>query len=747
MPTHPKVTWLGRTSDKINESLLSGFSRELQRVFPACKSIAVYDCFGGYTQNHARKVVLGVEVSTATSYHTHVIKIGSRDAVETDYTGWRRCVLRYNVASRVMVSLTKKDLTRDRVAVIYEDAYRYFGNSEDGEGPQTLETVVFWSILDGKPSTESVERVIRQIYTDFNNCFYRTAVPNNASAIRFFKARLKKAIPIWAGEPWRLDLRRDLLWLVCRHDAVDDVSAMSLIDPFDYVCWALREKDIPQSLVGRSHGDLHGRNVFVGVQRGEAEYPTTFDYGEMRDTNPIVYDFVKLETELKVRLLLQLYEVPSSREAIMNAPLEHAVKLSLPTLGEGGSVNQDARALRAHQLAFAYRFELLLAELTERFHKLKAPGASLSAEERCITGDARIDRALIVLLRVRQEAALFLGDSMPQRGKRGLWMDEYYFGLAIYGLSSAKFDYKEVESSFALVSAAVACTLVSAAQKAIQHQVALARPPALSAQAARHYPYPSYRVPLAHARKLWKSGRGKDGVTKAVDVLSHAIKHYGHSVALMQEYALALAEVGDQTKAMTILDPLNDLCRVFRDAESLARVGRTCKDLGDRALKENPVPIESLPDHPARHWYLAAYKHYVEAFDLEENYYPGVNAATLACILGFDEACHELVRRVHAVCNQEDLTRMSADDRFWILVSQGEALLALQDSRRATSYYRQALKGLSSDDRGMAKSSFQQVQRLAWAVGPSVVRPVLDLFSKSSFKLGPAARRRPRKSK
>ncbi|MDA1043948.1 MAG: hypothetical protein O3C57_01865 [Verrucomicrobia bacterium] len=738
MATHPKVTWLGRATDKINADLISGFTRELQRIFPRSKAIVVYDCFGGYTQNHTQKVVLGAEVSTSSSYHTHVVKIGSSAAVETDFTGWQKCVLRYNVGSRAMVSLTKQDLSKGRVAVIYEDAYRYFGNSEEGQGPRTLETVVFWSILDGKPTPESVERVIRQIYTDFNNCFYRTAVPNAAQAIRFFKARLKKAMPLWANDPWRQELRRDLLWLVCRHDPLDDVSTLNLVDPFDYVGWALREKTIPQCLVGRSHGDLHGRNVFVGVQRGEAEYPTTFDYGEMRDSNPIIYDFVKLETELKVRLLLPLYEDRESREIVMNVPLAHAVKLSLPELREGVSANQDVRALRAHQLAFAYRFELLLAELTDRFHKLKAPGASLSEEERRMTGDERIDRALVVLLRIRQEAALFLGDCMPQRGKRGLWMDEFYFGLAVYGLSTAKFDYKEVESTFALVSASVAATQVKAARREISRQVALVNPPRLSDYAARTSPYPSYRVPLAHARKLWKTSRDQSGLAKAVALLAHAAKHYGHAVAILQEYALALAEVGDQVKAMTVLEPLNDLCRVFKDVESLSRVGRTCKDLGDRALRENPVPITSLADHPARQWYLSAYQHYVDAFAMEDNYYPGINAASLARILGFDDECKALVLRVKAICGQIDLTRLSRDERFWLLVSQGEAHLALLDGKSAASYYRQALNGLPTQERGMALSSYNQVLRLAWAVGPAVVQPVLSVCAKSRFKLGRA---------
>ncbi len=733
MPPTKKVTWLGRASDKISASLIPGFERELQKVFPHSRTIVIYDCFGGYTQNHAEKVVLGVEVSTATSYHTHVVKIGTRRSVETDYLGWQRCVLRFNVGSRVLVSLTKHDLSRDRVAVIYEDAYRYFGAREEGHGPHTLETAVFWSVLDGKPSPSSVERVIRQIYTDFNNCFYRNATPNPESAMRFFRARLRKAIRAWESEAWRRDLRRDFLWLVCRQDRPDDLDQVSMLDPFDYACWALREKNIPQCLVGRSHGDLHGRNVFVGVQRGEAEYPTTFDYGEMRDTNPIVWDFVKLEIELKVRLLLELYEIPASREAMLSAPVSQAGQLAVPHIAPGAAVKRDTRALRANQLAFAYKFELLLAELTERFHKLKSPDAVSAGEDRTITGDERIDRALHIFLRIRKEAALFLGDSKPQRGKRGLWRDEYYFGLCVYGLSTAKYDYKEVESAFALVSSGVACTNISLALKAVRQQAALKRPPQLDEAAAKAYPYPSYRVPIAHARRLWKAGSGRRGLSRAVDLLAHAAKHYDHSVAVLQEYALVLAEHGDHVRAMDVIGPLDDLCRVFGDAESLSRIGRTCKDLGDLALRESPVAIEGLADHPARQWYFSAFQHYREAFELSQEYYPGVNAATLAWIIGMDSDSRQLAQAVLNICSQLDLTRMSADERFWTLCSQGEAHLLLHETARSVSFYQQALSALPAEEKGMAQSAHAQLMRMQWALGKDIVGPVCRVFNASRF--------------
>ena len=53
-------------------------------------------------------------------------------------------------------------------------------------------------------------------------------------------------------------------------------------------------------LRGCAHGDLHGRNILVGIVRDQAMWPTVFDYEDMGPCNLIGWDFVKLETELKI---------------------------------------------------------------------------------------------------------------------------------------------------------------------------------------------------------------------------------------------------------------------------------------------------------------------------------------------------------------------------------------------------------------------------------------------------------------
>jgi len=731
----PKVTWLGRASDRIEATLLPLFARELKLVFPRAATITVYDSFGGYSQDHERKVVLGVEVTSRTAYHTDVVKLGVADEVANDFDGWRECVFQHNFASRILVSLRKKELPNGRVAIIYEDAYRFFGSPEEGQGPQSLETVVFWSVIDNKPAPESVERVIRQIYADLYRWFYRASPASDAAAIRYYKARLRRALPRWQ-EPWRLELRRDALWLFCGHDDPDSFEHVAYLDPCDYVSWALREGRVPQTLVGRSHGDLHGRNVYVGVQRREAEYPALFDYGEMSSSNVLVWDFAKLETELKVRLLPLLYQDEGVQDMLYELGRTVNGRAARLQRSDWPTAHLNAHSLRALQAEFAFQFESVLALLTDRIHKLSDPESPEPPGGRRITGNSKLDRTLGLLLRIRQEAAYCLGDKQPQRGKRGLWCDEYYFGLAAYGLCTSKFDYKESESAFALVSAGVAAAQVQQAREDIRAEMARESrcTPRTCTRKTCHYP--SYHVPLAYAHRLWRGKRTKASLAEALTILSCASRHFGHAVLLMQEFALLLAETGEHARGLKLLEPFDSLCRVFRDEETLSRIGRTCKDLGDQALNTSPVSIEELPDHPAWQWYNTAFRHYREAFDICGRYYPGVNAATLGYICGMREVSTGLARQVLELCRNQDISALKRDERFWLLVTQGEALLLLDQGRDAAKFYRQALAALPREHKGMGQSVYNQVSRLAWALGDAVA-PVVEVFRDSKLGLKP----------
>ena len=728
------ISWLGRAADRIEGGLVPQLARELRLVFSDATSVAVYDCFSGYSQDQEQKVVLGVEVRARDSYHTHVVKIGSQEGVGNDYEGWRKCVLEHNFASRIFVSLRVKHLPRQRTAVVYQDAYRLFGAIEETQGPQTLEAVAFWAVSDDKPDPRSVERVIRQIYTDLYRWFYRSPKTSRTKTLAFYKRRLKRGLPLWASEPWRKELRRDLIWLLCSHDVPDAFRDVSFLDPYDYIKWAISTRTVPQTLVGRSHGDLHARNVLVGVQRSEAEYPAVFDYGEMDDSNVLVWDFVKLECELKVRLLLHLYQDNDARQTLFGLDSHDKALRKLNQQPDRPSSLLDPRSIRAHQLAFAYIFECILASLTERIHRLSDPESPEPPGGRNITGNRKLDRALAILMRIRQEAALFLGAQQPQRGKRSLWRDEYYFGLGVYGMSTAKFDYKESESAFALVSSGVAVARMEMAREEVGSRILSDKALKNTRDGRSSGSCPSYRVPLAHAHRIWKSGGTKADLEHAITILHRATKQFGQSIPLIQEHVLLLAEAGKDEAALRMLGPLEDICSVFRDEETLCRVGRMCKDLGDRGLAECPVPINALQGHSAWQWYDAAFKRYREAFEISEGYYPGVNAATLALLVGQHQESHMLAEKVLERCRNMDLSALHIEDCFWVLVTQGEANLLMHKGKAAAIAYHEAISLLSHDQGGMAQSVYNQVCRLSWALGDTAL-PVVNTFAKCKFKL------------
>ena len=342
-----------------------------------------------------------------------------------------------------------------------------------------------------------------------------------------------------------------------------------------------------------------------------------------------------------------------------------------------------------------------------------------------MTGDRKLDRALSLIMRIRQEAALFLGDRQPHRGKHRLWEDEYYFALAVYGLNTAKYDYKETESAFALASAGVAVAQTEQARTDLRREASVGV--GRATKAAGKHPYPGYQAPLAVAHGFWKAGARHKASCSASEFIGAVAARYEHAIPLVQEYALQLAEAGQHEKALDLLAPLEDLGRVFQDANTLARLGRTCKDLGDRALDGNPVPASAFKGHPAWAWYQAARKRYAEAFALSNDSYPGANAATLALLCGSLREAQELASKVLEICRHRDVSVMSADERFWLHVTQGEVSLILNRAEEAATFYRQALSGLPADGRGMALSACRQVLRLAWVLGDPA-KAVVGIF-------------------
>ena len=133
----------------------------------------------------------------------------------------------------------------------------------------------------------------------------------------------------------------------------------------------------------------------------------------------------------------------------------------------GTALTEDLRKCRerARRLAFLFEFETLLVQATARIeNRDTASNRHPPGPLPLFAGNSKIDSALSILLRIRQEAALWLG--YEQSGRHDHWRDEYYFASTVYGLCTAKWpNYDAHQTECALVAAGVACAQMRLAQR------------------------------------------------------------------------------------------------------------------------------------------------------------------------------------------------------------------------------------------------------------------------------------------
>jgi hypothetical protein len=707
------------------------------------ESIAVPQCYSGHTPDYEGKLVLAVEVRYQEGYERHIVKVGQQAKVAPDFSGWQKCTQGRMVASRIFTPVRYCDLPDNRCAVVYRDGFTLFGPDELGR-PHLLEDAVQWAVMDDRPDPLSAERAIAHLFTDLGLWFFPGACDDDPEqTLAFYAAHLrcrpdddpKKAVlPRWDNEPERRELRRHAVWVLAGRDPPDadpvDKPARYL-DPADYVRWVSGDpsgKRLPPTLIGRSHGDLHARNVLVGVRRGEVEYPAVFDYGEMSNHNVLAWDFAKLETELKARLL----PVVCRDEAVARRLREHGQLRPPPEPLMGV---RCGIADRADRLALFLAFEELLDDLTMCIQDID-DAERISPARRAPTGIEKLDRLTGILLRVRKEAAIWLG--LKPHKRQSLWKDEVYFALAVYGLLNVRWDYTPPQQEAALVSAGVAVARMPSSPKVLRS--------AIEHGGVADTDFPSYRVPLAITHRFWQARQYHEG--KAfVEKIVLAVQGDGrekvarfdvrpsawHALPLIGEAALMEMEVGRLPAAEQLLEPFRPLAREFRDYETLGRIGRLFKDAGDKKWESATIPFEQFRSSAGWQMYQKALSVYEEAFLATDDWYTGINAATLALLTHDFEKAKRYAKKVADTCSA--LRDHEKKVRYWLFATEGEAaIIRGEEVAVAVDFYRHALNELSPGQWGMANSSYKQACRLWKALGEDRVGPVLDLFETSEVR-------------
>ena len=165
---------------------------------------------------------------------------------------------------------------------------------------------------------------------------------------------------------------------------------------------------------------------------------------------------------------------------------------------------------------------------------------------------------------------------------------------------------------------------------------------------------------------------------------------------------------------------------VYRDHETLCRLGRIHKDKADR-LADSSLSHQEMLDKqlPAYKHYVTALLHYQNAFEISQSYYPGINVATLALLVGDESLVESTARQVLALCAKVPLD----DEHYtWVLASQGEACLLLDQPLDAFRFYQAAIARILPGEPGTTQSMLDQLHRVAWVRGGEMVHPIVRLI-------------------
>jgi hypothetical protein len=331
------------------------------------------------------------------------------------------------------------------IALLYRAAHQLIGV----DLITTFEEAALTSILHGWPVLESIGIVLWELYERLGHLLYfvqfeydpaREYDANGGNRYVLEIAHLEENLQRWQEPPLNQVQR------IVNAALQNKTAKGRFINPVDYlrksvlkaVAWRKDddtvqvaaagvglprpEEIVPGMMRGCAHGDLHGRNILVGQVQGRVLWPTVFDYEDMGPCNWIAWDFVKMETELKIRIYHRLFRGPLSRR-------------------------EDDSELQQHFVESVADFEHELAVETERCHRNNTWPSVTEAS----TAEQRLKT---VLLEIRHRAAIHLGVNF---GRPNRWLEEFYFLLGCYGVSVARFgNLLDKESAAALVSAGVA---------------------------------------------------------------------------------------------------------------------------------------------------------------------------------------------------------------------------------------------------------------------------------------------------
>jgi hypothetical protein len=429
------------TMDRLNDILAATFEG---------MSLVVKDQVLGYRRREDLFILMVESFGKDDSQQSgpFVVKVGRESRIKKELEGWRCCRppgLKHDMVFLDLRAGESLDVDGEMwMSLVYGDAQQFLGVTVT----IPFEKAALECIRSGFPRLLSIGFVIVELFERIGHLLYSQGFVDDPAQSEFVFSlpKLENSLQRWETEPSCQTARRDV-------NALAASGVERFLDPIDYlryvqayVPWkSVRPNGttetrspaetaeaaeptslprptvtdlVPRMLRGCAHGDLHGRNILVGIVRDQAMWPTVFDYEDMGPSNLVGWDFVKLETELKMRAALDVF---------------------------GGG--PPAKFVQQVQ-----RFETGLNAMTEDCHRNRSwpdAGDPATPEERL--------RAILLL--IRRMAAHHLG---VNHGRPNDWLEEYYFLLACYGTFTGRFENLQPRERIgALLSAGVATSRLS----------------------------------------------------------------------------------------------------------------------------------------------------------------------------------------------------------------------------------------------------------------------------------------------
>ena len=701
----------------MESELLGLFSRLLSALFPN-EMVVVYLRAGGFDRHKLQHALIVEAFSSArneiaidaTQGRVAVVKIGIAKDIQKEVEGWTSVCPPGFLSDAVLLGLRDLEATESdssgRIwkAIQYEDANQKIGASEI----VTLESTILDACRTNSPTCLSVSDCILDVYHRLHQHFYSGAVEENSENTPIQQRIVGLHYPPHSKpDDTAHDLNnsqlasRSMRWRtdeVCRRarlqanqllrefasqpssasimtsardpiQAVDDMLGMfSIAGSEEPVAESMRHwlaGWLPRLTRGKTHGDLHGRNILVGLYEEHANFPVVFDYEHSGAGKLIGWDFVKLEFETKIRVF----------EAILGS-------LSLRAFGQE-----------------VIRFERQLWEDTEQLQKMAASGAALP-----------LDRLRYLLLTLRHRAAYSLGASKVRSGS---WVEEYKFLCSIYATTSSRYSYSERQRVAALLSAGIAVGRSRWNERMIQWESSRWHA-AMESETWHTLPVVGWEQPFSIARRLHRSGLPQ-GLNQAKAILSRLVDTFPHVPQPWEDLVLVcldqqLSDEADEalSRALSCLEPTEEL---------LCRFGRIEKNRGN-------IHFDQQNWSAAVHHYDRAFAHYKLAHQLNAGHYPAINMSSLRLHqsiaeqhLGHRDSSVTLQRESQSIAQQLIETRSTwpivlDNDTLWHLATEAEAYFLVGDHSRSDQLYEQVASHPLSTPGDLNSIEFQRTRNL-----------------------------------